>query len=144
ASFNPALEIDDAAIEAFFAEQQLSYRIPEEFTLQFVEFGADQVSGPVADPGDEELQRYFLTQRSKFAEIEEALTPEDEEAAAPAPLEVFAQIRGQVFNTWASERRTALAEEVANEFISRLFEENIPYQSVEFKKMLLAHNIRLK
>ncbi|MEQ9825940.1 MAG: hypothetical protein ABQ298_16275 [Puniceicoccaceae bacterium] len=143
-TFSPVLEIDDAAIEAYFAEQQLTYRIPEEFTLQFVEFGADQVSGPVADPGDEELQRYFLTQRSKFAEAEEALTPEGEDAVAPAPLEIFAQIRGQVFNTWAAERRTALAEEVANEFISKLFEENIPYQSVEFKKMLLDHSIRLK
>lgn len=143
-SFKPTLDITEDAIAEYFETNRLAYRIPEEYTISFVEFDASTVKDPIEDPGDEELQRYFLTNRSKFEEAEKALTPEGEDAAIPSPLEIFEQIRGDVFNAYAQEEKTAKAVEVANEFIGTIFDESIGFQSIEFKKMLLEHGLKLK
>lgn len=144
ASFKPEIDVTDEVIQDYFNTNQLVYRIPEEYTISFVEFTAASVKTPIEDPGEEVLQRYFLTNRSKFADAEKALMPENEETAAPAPLEIYEQIRGQVFNEYVKDQKTAKSVEVANEFIGTLFDNNVQFQSIEFKKMLLEHELKLK
>ncbi len=144
ADFKPEIEATDEAIEAYFNTNELAYRIPEQYTISFVEFSASTVKGAIEDPGDEVLQRYFLTNRSKFEAAEKAIMPEGEEAATPAPLEIFEQIRADVYNTYAAEQKTTKSVEQANDFIGTLFDNNIKYQSIEFKKMLLEFGLKEK
>lgn len=144
ASFKPEITVDDEAIQDYFKTNELVYRIPDEYTIAFVEFDGTVVKDAMEDPGDDVLQHFFLTNRSKFAQAEKALTPEGEETAALAPLEIYEKIRGDVYNEWAKEQKTARAVEVANEFIGDLFDNGIKFQSIEFKKILLDLGLKLK
>ena len=147
-TFAPALEITDEAIEEYFASRQFQYQIPAEYTISFVEFNASVVKDPIEDPGEEALQRYFLTNRAKFAEAEKALTPEqeegEEEAVSLSPLEIYAQIKNEVYAKYVQEKRIEKAVVVANDFTVKLHSEEIKYNSIEFKKLLLEYGLKLK
>lgn len=146
--FNPEIEATDEVIADFFATNQFRYEIPSEYTISFIEFDASVVKGPVEDPGEEELQRYFLTNRANFANAESRLAPEgeeaDEEAIPPSPLEIYELIKNEVFAAYAKEQRTRQSVVIANDFTGTLFDQNIQYQSIEFKKLLLEHGLKLK
>ena len=145
--FSPALSITDEAIAEFFESRKFQYQIPTEYTISFVEFDASVVKDAIEDPGDEALQQYFLTNRAKFAEAEKKLTPEvaeGEEAPTLSPLEIYAQIKNEVYAKYVQEKRTEHAVVIANDFTAALFDQKIGYQSIEFKKLLVEYGLRLK
>jgi peptidyl-prolyl cis-trans isomerase D len=142
--FNPTIEIADEAIAEYFASNQFRYEIPAQYTISFVEFNASNVKDPIEDPGEEALQNYFLTNRSKFADAEKNLTPEGEETTTLSPLEIYEQIKNDVYATYVQEQRTRQAVVIANDFTGTLFDQNIQFQSIEFKKILLKYGLKLK
>ena len=146
-TFTPAIEITDEAIEEFFASKQFQYQIPEEYTISFVEFDASVVKDPIEDPGQEALQRYFLTNRAKFAEAEKKATPvpaEGEEAVSLSPLELYELVKNEVYAKYVQDKRIEKAVVVANDFTGKLFDQKIGYGSIEFKKLLVEYGLKLK
>lgn len=142
--FNPTIEAAEENVAEYFGRNQFRYEIPKEYTISFVEFSAANITEAVEDPGEEELQRYFLTHRSKFENAEKAITPEVEDAEALSPLDVFEELKDDVFNAYANDQKTGQAVVLANDFTGTIFDNEIPYQSLEFKKLLLEYGLKLK
>lgn len=142
--FNPTIEAAEENVAEYFGRNQFRYEIPKEYTISFVEFSAANITEAVEDPGEEELQRYFLTHRSKFENAEKAITPEVEDAEVLSPLDVFEELKDDVFNAYATDQKTGQAVVLANDFTGTIFDNEIPYQSLEFKKLLLEYGLKLK
>ncbi len=66
-----AVELDEAAIEQYYAENKEQYRVPEQVALEYVEVSAASVRAEV-EPTPEELERYYQRHLDKFS-IEEQL-----------------------------------------------------------------------
>ena len=64
----------DAELEAFFKKNAARYAhaVPEERTIAFFAFSADQVPGGVAQPTQQEIQQYYTAHQSEYTMPEQA------------------------------------------------------------------------
>lgn len=69
-SINPS----DADLEGFFKKNAARYAnaVPEQRTIQYFAFSADQVPGGVQQPSQQEIQQYYNTHKSEYEVPEQA------------------------------------------------------------------------
>ena len=146
-SYQPTIEIDEEALKAFYAENSFRYERPEEFSVSFVEFTADQVQEEIADPNDQELRVHYLRNQRKFSdaekEIEEKAKAEAEEGSEPV-LDMFNLLRDKILESYKLEKKAALAAQIANDFTYYLFDRQIAYDSSDFRSKLREYGLNLK
>ena len=69
-AFTPAVEIDDAAITEHYQNNQQSYQTVETVDLEYVELAQADIAA-VIEIAEEDLQRFYEEERSRFETVEE-------------------------------------------------------------------------
>jgi peptidyl-prolyl cis-trans isomerase D len=69
-AFTPAVEIDDAAITEHYQNNQQSYQTVETVDLEYVELAQADIAA-VIEITEEDLQRFYEEERSRFETVEE-------------------------------------------------------------------------
>jgi len=140
-AFDPEIKIDEDELLSYFNENQFRYEIPAQFEASYVTFTADLVETIDTLPTEEELQKFFISNRSEFEAVEEAQTSEEEDLS---PLEVFAKIRSSVESKYIESQKLQQSIHDANDFIAELFEREIAYGSEAFDQALQAYGLVLR
>ena len=117
ASFDPSKE----EVETFFTQRVEAYRIPETRILSLAVFEPNSYVENVPDPTESELRDYFDANRSRYADPE----AEDPKDALPT----LEKARQEVLADWKAEQAEILARKASEDFVYRLFDEEIAMNS---------------
>lgn len=134
--FQPEIEISDADVEQFFAENPNRYLIPEQITVSLIVFTADRFLEQTEMPTEAAITNHFAQNQQRFQEAANAALPEDAE-----PVEVtLADVQDEVIAELRMAAATRIAEQTGSAFALRLWNGRIPRQSPEFDQLVASMN----
>jgi peptidyl-prolyl cis-trans isomerase D len=134
ATFTPEIEPGDEALRQYFNENPGRYEVPETISADALRFTSEAWIDTVPQPDDEQLETYFTANRDRY---QEAVAPDDDEAAAEEPAEVtLADVRDTVIADWRDEQAARMAARRSEQFSLRLWQENIALDSPQFNQLL--------
>jgi peptidyl-prolyl cis-trans isomerase D len=115
-SFESAVQVDDADIQAYYDQYSDNFLTPETVTLRYVEIQGDDLSDEV-EVSEEALRAYFETVRAQYVTIEKRNVRhilieegDDEEAAHAHAQELVARLRnGEDFDAMAAAESADIA-----------------------------------
>ena len=136
--FHPEIETTDEALKAYYQTSSAQYREGEKISGQMLAFDADSFADGVASPGENELESYFDSNRSRFEnETADADLSEDSTAAAPI---AFIEVRDRVLTAWKQDAARRLAEEASVRFTVTLYQDSVKLASPEYVSLLASTN----
>ena len=136
--FQPELTPSPEALEAYFAENKLSYEIPERIQASYVLFPEQAVEVELSET---DLRDHFIANRQRFVEAYQATqsVPEGEEA----PTVTFADVKEAVTADLTIEAGKRAANEAAQTFAYSLYSKEIKRDSAAFNKLLNESGLTL-
>jgi peptidyl-prolyl cis-trans isomerase D len=138
ADFNPEIEPTDEELEAFFADNDFRYEIPERMSVSYVTFEAARLIDSV-ELSDADVVTYFESNRDRFKKPEPATEGED---ATPSSQEVvLADVRDEVEAEMKRVGARNACIQVASDFAYLLFEEQIKPGSDELARILTENGL---
>jgi len=135
ATFNPTIDVTDAAIAKFLADNPARYAVPVRPRVSMVEFKFENFIPPTA-PTEAEMRAFYNANISSFPVPPET---EKKDAAAPAtPPDNFLKVREQVENDMKEAAGRRLAAEAANQLTVALYERKLKANSPQLAEFLAA------
>lgn len=135
AKFSPEILILEDEIEEYYQENKFNHRTPEKIKSSYVQFDYKNFVHQIDSPSEELLRAFFMVNSYRFdrpdgVDLEKTLVFEDIDRTV---------IEKEYRNDKAQEK----AEEVAYQFITRLYEDAITYQSGAFTALLKENGLTL-
>lgn len=113
-------------LENFFTQRVEAYRQPETRVLSAVTFSPTNFTQDVGTPSDEEIDLYFSDNRSDY------LNPDAEVPAEALPS--LEDVKDEVIEDWKMAQASTLARRASEDFVYRLFDQEIGMSSPELDK----------
>lgn len=139
-SFNPDIEPTEEELRTFYEARSFQYEEEPKVRASYIAFRSGKIleSGQVeTDPGDAVLLPYF--QRNIFRFRRPASVPGQ---AAETPT--FEENRQEVLSLWRQEQARDLAVRQADDFVVRLFRQEVAQGSEAFDRILQEEELELR
>jgi hypothetical protein len=131
-AFNPTIVLTDEDLLAYYEENPLAYTLPERVRVSTIHFRAANSLDEVPMPAEATLESYFNQNRFRYR----VDPPADAPADAPPPEVTLEAVREQVVADYRRAEAIKLAQAKSEEFVGRLYEEEIPLESEGFTALL--------
>lgn len=151
ADFSPEIDADEATLEEYYEANKLNYEIPERIRASYVFFEQADYLGEVEEVNDSGLREHFIANRDQFVADYEAArenpaengesSEDDEENETPSVT--FEDVREAVVESYRTERAQRLANEAAQNFAFKLYNDEIPRDSAAFNTLLNQSELKL-
>ena len=149
ADFEPEIADDSAALQAYYEANQQRYEIPERIEASYAYFSTQGYSDADASYDEAALREHFAAQRAKFVADYEAAQPAPEPLAEgeaePEPAAVtFETVQDAVLADYRALQAERAANDAAQAFALRLYDESIEQDSVAFNSLLREYGVSLQ
>lgn len=124
ADFQPGIEVEDEALQEFYASRPDTWAVPEMASVQLIRFRASQFMAEVQEPKEDELVQYFNRNIWRFRARTQQPTVEGEEPKPPADP-VLEDHRDEVVRLVREEKARGLALAATDRFSMRLYRERV-------------------
>ena len=136
AQFSPEIAPSEEALKTYYTANSSRYEIAERIQASYITFAAAQYADQIIEAEASELRAHFIANRARFVAAYEATQPKAEDAEAEKPTVTFEQVRDAVASDLAAEATQRVANQAAQSFAYKLYNEKIEQDSAAFNKLL--------
>ncbi|MEO6993350.1 MAG: SurA N-terminal domain-containing protein [Lacunisphaera sp.] len=136
ASFSPAINASEDALNKFYTENSFRYDVPVRPRFSYVEFkGGDYKSAP---PTEAEARAFYLAHADAFPVPAE---PAKKDAATPAVVDNFPKVRSQVEIMMQNMAAAHFSSKAANDLTVAIYEHKLAANSPELAEFLASRHL---
>ncbi len=138
ASFDPGINLTEAELGKFFADNGFRYTVPPRVVADYVDFPASAFM-PKEAPAEAEIKEYYEAHAAQFAKAPAPKTP----AAKPDPAADYLAVEPKVREALQLEKARRAAVRAASDFAYSLYEGKIT-RGAALDAFLAAHKVNVR
>lgn len=124
------VQVNDDALVNYFEKYKLNYAIPPRTVVSYVLFPENKFEYLTKKPTNEELKDFFERNVSLFPDADSNKKP-------------FEEIKEKLIPIYKKNQAQKLAMDAANDFVYKIYEQNVSLNSEKFKRMLEEYGLVL-